>query len=250
MQKDPPQPSFGHYLRAARIEKGIGLEEVAASTCISLEVLRHIEDENMARLPAEVFVTGFLRAYAARVGADGDLAVASYRSRCGPVAEAPCCRPAPDPRQRRFWIRLVLMLSGLVLVVAVWLLFVRLPSTPAVDGGDQCPSPPGVDRPAGPATTGAPPGAADLSKTAAAPSTPGEFHRLEILASEDTWVKMIIDDHPPRQVTLKANERGRFQAHTGFNLLIGNAAGVRLTFNDEAVAVPGRDGQVVTLKLP
>ena len=272
MSTDPIQTSFGQYLRAARIEKGISLEAVASATCVSIEVLHHIEDENTAKLPADVFVKGFLRAYAAEVGADGDLAVASYLASrtpagCTPVADSSPCGLEPAPGNRRFWIQLFAAFLGLAIIIGVSLVIIDPPSAPvaqtsaqpgaqaAASRAQNTPDRTHADRLQGgqPAAAGERPSTVEPSALppTVLPSAPADKpYRLEMRATENTWVKIIIDDQPPRQVPLKVGERVEVEARNGFNLLIGNAAGVRLSLNGEGVPVPGREGQVVTLKLP
>ena len=70
--------SFGSYLKTIRIEKGIDLEDVSIKTKIRMDNLLLIEKEDHARLPDEVYVKGFLRAFAKVIGADGDEAVRRY----------------------------------------------------------------------------------------------------------------------------------------------------------------------------
>jgi cytoskeleton protein RodZ len=70
--------SFGRYLISKRLEKGITIEQVSQETKIGVETLLFIEKEEHSQLPAEVFVKGFLRAYAKVVGGDGDKVVDSY----------------------------------------------------------------------------------------------------------------------------------------------------------------------------
>ena len=73
--------SFGRYLQAIRLEKAISLEVVSKETRIRKDMLALIEEENHNKLPDEVFVKGFIRAYAEAIGADGDEAVRRYNSR-------------------------------------------------------------------------------------------------------------------------------------------------------------------------
>ena len=73
--------SFGQYLQARRLEKKISLERVSEETRIGLGILQLIEKEDHEKLPAEVFVKGFLRAYARAIDADGAEAVRRYESR-------------------------------------------------------------------------------------------------------------------------------------------------------------------------
>ena len=81
------EPTFGGYLQAARLERGIRLEAVAGETRILLSTLEAIESEDLDRLPPEVFLKGFLRAFARAVGADEREALALYLVRRG-VQEA------------------------------------------------------------------------------------------------------------------------------------------------------------------
>lgn len=56
--------TLGAFLRSHREQKGASLEEVNQSTKISLPILRAIEEDNDARLPAAVFCRGFYSLYA------------------------------------------------------------------------------------------------------------------------------------------------------------------------------------------
>ena len=72
MESEKEPLSFGRYLQAIRLEKKISLEQVSAQTRIGVGNLLLIEQEDHERLPAKVYVKGFLRSYAAAIGADGD----------------------------------------------------------------------------------------------------------------------------------------------------------------------------------
>ncbi|NNK84858.1 MAG: helix-turn-helix domain-containing protein, partial [Desulfobacterales bacterium] len=61
--------SFGRYLQDIRLSKGISLETVAEETRIRIDNLLLIEGENHDKLPDEVFVKGFVRAFAKAIGA-------------------------------------------------------------------------------------------------------------------------------------------------------------------------------------
>ena len=70
---------FGQSLRQARLKAGRSLDDIARVTKISTSNLEYLEGGNRTALPAEVFVCGYLRAYAREVGLDGDACVARYR---------------------------------------------------------------------------------------------------------------------------------------------------------------------------
>lgn len=94
--KQGPEPiadeNFGADLRDARVQSGRSLDDIARRTKIPTPVLERIERGDAAALPADVFVCGFLRAYAREVGQDGDAAVARFRR----VRKAPGVNSAPE----------------------------------------------------------------------------------------------------------------------------------------------------------
>jgi cytoskeleton protein RodZ len=73
---------------------------------------------------------------------------------------------------------------------------------------------------------------------------------LEIEVVEDTWLKIIVDIDEPAEYSLHPGDRMKLEGDRSFNILVGNATGVRLTLNEEPVAVTGKKGQVVNLQLP
>ncbi len=64
------QESVGEFLKRERELRQITLEEVAEGTKISIRRLRSIEADQFDDLPAEVFVKGFIKAYAEYIGID------------------------------------------------------------------------------------------------------------------------------------------------------------------------------------
>ncbi len=60
--------SLGGYLKKQRELQQLSVAEIAQTTRIPARVLRLMEDDRFDELPADVFVRGFLRAYARAVG--------------------------------------------------------------------------------------------------------------------------------------------------------------------------------------
>jgi curved DNA-binding protein CbpA len=71
----------GLRLRRTRLFRGYEIDEIAEATKVSGAHLRNIEDENFIDLPAEVYVRGFVTAYAKTIGLDPKLVVPSYMAR-------------------------------------------------------------------------------------------------------------------------------------------------------------------------
>ena len=62
------QRDFGKYLQNERELRRVSLCEVAEATRIPERSLRYLEQGELSLLPAEVFVKGFVRAYARHLG--------------------------------------------------------------------------------------------------------------------------------------------------------------------------------------
>jgi hypothetical protein len=73
---------FGEFMRDQRRAKNLGLDDIAHTTRIPQRSLRYLEAGDFDMLPADVFVRGFIRAYAAMIGIDAEEAVRRYAA-CG-----------------------------------------------------------------------------------------------------------------------------------------------------------------------
>lgn len=91
---------IGEDLRRRREARGITLEEAQAATKIRGRYLKALEDGEPQAIPGEVYVKGFLRAYAEYLGLDGSEFVERYKAwRREMEAEAqPAAGPGPTPQ--------------------------------------------------------------------------------------------------------------------------------------------------------
>lgn len=72
---------------------------------------------------------------------------------------------------------------------------------------------------------------------------------LVIKATEETWLRMKIDENPDFQVLLKPGEQiGR--KGTDFKVDIGNAGGITMKFNGKVIENLGNSGQVIHMQFP
>lgn len=82
---------------------------------------------------------------------------------------------------------------------------------------------------------------------------PAIFHEeavsLAIISSEETWLRIKIDQNPAFQVLLKAGE-GIERKGATFDMDIGNAGGVKIKFKGKVIENMGKSGQVIHLRLP
>ena len=243
-----PGASFGQYLQAIRFQKQMSLEQVAEETRIRVPILRALEHEDFACLPPDVFTVGFLRAYAQAVGADGNEAVRRYH------VQRRLSQPAlkgdqPEiPGRSNVSRKLVAALAMLAVLIAACLLVYRQWQEVPAATTAAIPTPPADETSEPPVGRMAAQPPADAHQKRSIPTA--SKHLLTIVAHENSWVKVVIDQGAASEHKLKAGEQLRLEAQTGFNLLIGNVGGVKLSLNDQAVTIPGKRGEVVNIHLP
>ncbi len=73
----------GKELKQLRERMGIELQTVAKETKISLRILESLEEENFEKLPALVYLKGFLKSYAQSLGLDPQKVVEGYLESMG-----------------------------------------------------------------------------------------------------------------------------------------------------------------------
>ena len=119
MIEDKDSLSFGRYLKSIRFEKGISLEEISNETKIRMDTLLLIEKDDLAGLPVEVYVKGFLRAYAKALGADEEEAVRRYESSRLVLKKTDEYETSLENFSSKFWIRIVLCVGILLTIIAL-----------------------------------------------------------------------------------------------------------------------------------
>jgi cytoskeletal protein RodZ len=237
--------SFGRYLQSIRLEKKISLEKVSEETRVAIGNLQLIEKEDFEALPAEVFVRGFLRAFARAIGADGEEAVRLYQARLNMEDELSDAGSLSDRSSLKPWLDLVLSLAVLLCLVALSLYGVsyfqsqaHLPETAETHVVSEN-------------LKAAIPQEKPVSKTQKDSTTKSpEKWVLQITAIESTWIKLIIDNKDSKEYELSSGENLEVEASEGYNLLIGNAGGLELKLNGKPVPISGKIGEVVSIQLP
>ena len=243
MNSEAESLSFGRYLKSKRLEREMPLKNIAERTRIGLNTLVLIENDDLGKLPAEVFTKGFIRAYAKTVGADGDEAVRRYLSDLRAFRDAERFESDLSKTTTRFWPRLMLALAllGCIIIGTVYLFAdprdeLRLMKKSVPE------SPPKQDT--------VPPAA---EKTETAPPVEivsGKKYHLKVAAVTSTWMKVIIDGQDTEEFKLSPGDLLELEATEGYNMLIGDAKGVELLLNEKPYPIPGKSGQVVTIQIP
>lgn len=118
--------TVGERLRAAREEKGLSLEEVAAQTRIPQRHLESLETGDWEKLPAPTYTIGFAKSYGSAVGLDraevGDQLRAEMGGARTSVADSEVFEAADPARAMPKWLVLGAIAAVLLLVLAMtWL---------------------------------------------------------------------------------------------------------------------------------
>jgi cytoskeleton protein RodZ len=68
--------------------------------------------------------------------------------------------------------------------------------------------------------------------------------------NDRTWIRICVDEQEPKEYIFQPGSRPQWKAKEGFNVLVGNAAGIEFDFNEKRFENLGDLGRVVRLKLP
>lgn len=263
---------IGAELRRRREELGLSLEEVRSMTKIRMDYLEALEEGRPEAIPGDVFVKGFLRAYAGAVGLDGVALVERYKRwreaqdgysgvhRNG-YEQVPERRPADRDAERRRAIRQrragEARLGGLVFRVvflgALGVLFYTLATMPTGEKGRSAPL-----KPEGPVQP------VPVRQTPAAPAPPPppppppvtvqtsvygrqvtylvrnvDALRVEADVTAPCWVRVFADGRHAFEATLRPGAgTQKWQAGKELRINAGRPDALRLTVNGVALSPP------------
>ncbi len=228
--------SVGDILREAREAQGLSVEDAANRLRLMHRQIMAMETGNVESLGQPVFARGFVRNYARLLGLDPEPLLA--RMAGAPSDAMPVCREAPAPGGHWLtapWL-ILLALAALLLTAVPVGLYWWLNSDGDADAPPRvAPSAPGADAapaPAAPAPAAPAPAAPDLPPTPAQP----EASVLRLDFGVESWVE--IKDASGRMLMRQLNlpdTHAEIRGRPPFDIVIGNAAGVRLQYNDRPI---------------
>lgn len=113
--------SVGEHLRKLREEKRMSVAEVSRATRVPMASVERIEADRFDELPGEVFVRGFLRAYAKALEVPVDEVLARYTAsrRVAWVTPLPITSPVRPARSRRFGVAIAFVLLLILFTLAL-----------------------------------------------------------------------------------------------------------------------------------
>lgn len=113
--------SIGQYLKRHREERAMSVEEVSRATRIPVGNLERLENDHFDDLPGEVFVRGFLKAYARAVAIPVDDVLARYTSsrRVAWVTPLPMTSPIQKTQGKRFGVAIAFVVLLILFTLAL-----------------------------------------------------------------------------------------------------------------------------------
>lgn len=243
----------GRALAEARARKSLSVSDVALQLKLSVSQIEALEAEAYDRLPGTVFVRGFVRNYARLVDLDPGMLVAALElEQKGTSAMAAVPRshniPFPARGKVRWPAYLAVLLLLIVAVIVVDLLISAPPavvvSRPAAQAVPETAPPPVLVSAPPPVDTATvatrqeasmtvKPSPAEIPAAVAVAPGQGELH---FGFNIESWVE--VRDRDDRILFSQLNPAGSEQHVQGrppFSLVVGNARGVRLTYNGRSI---------------
>jgi hypothetical protein len=230
----------GAILREQREGKGIGLEKVSNALCLRKSLIVAMESGKWDLLPHEVYVRSYLKEYATFLNIYDNIAseLLAKPEEPEPTAEIPVVdRKIPRPRRMagaRIPRKVLIYPAILILLVGFYLIekmnrdYVPIPRIET--------------------TSPVPAVAPANSESKTMPAIP-DGKKLLITCNERAWVSVVIDGSEKKEFMLNAQEMIMLQAKDRFDLLIGNAGGVKLILDGKDVEFTGKSGEVKRVKL-
>lgn len=259
----PPQETVPN-LKALREASGLSLPDIFETTRVGLIYLAAVESGEFNRLPPPVYARNFIWEYARTVGVDEKPILNRYEkyleSLKPTIKETEIQKPWPETggRNRFLFASLAAVIIAGALVSALFL-YDRAgkPASPPPVADSPSPAPVMPE----PAPTAAVPAASAQATTAGSvtaspgaaiqsPAAAGKMYHLVIEARELTWIRITEDRNPAYQALLKPGDKIERMASDYFQLDIGNAGGINLTFQGKSLGSLGKSGQIIHMRLP
>lgn len=145
MDSNEPQQSAvgepaGQQLKRARESHGLSLKDIADAQHLRVSVIQAIEDGNYNEIDSELFLKGYVRAYAKHVGADANALIESLDQELEPTRRERVLQEQENPlidieRRRRKKRQLAKAFGVIIVLGAIALAAWKLILEPRMEGG-------------------------------------------------------------------------------------------------------------------
>lgn len=246
---------IGEKLHQTRIEKKIGLEDIAADTLISKRVLIAIEEANSQQLPEPFYVKALIAKYAKAIGVevnlDDDLTDNSLAIVHKPTQTSAIVETKSQPTQNKGVFAFQLKSSHLYLIyVALIIVVVRaiafFVEKPAIVNNPTVQEEATVETvvPIDESTPTTISSASPSQFVSQSNSNNSDVVVVDISLKERCWLKVMVDGKVEFEGTLPKGTERSWTGKKQINIIAGNAGGVVITYNHGQEKLLGEPGQV------
>ena len=258
----------GAELREAGDARAISTDDLARRTKIKVAALLAVQDNRRDLLPDDVYLRGFVRAYAREVGLDPDNTAKRYLEQFAPppgvvpataLSEANVARSASHAhghlvtdwddrhRVRDHWVAVAILLAVTGIGYDLARSGSSLPSLFSQNSQEsgvaaaarQAPPVSAVPRSEAVGTTGSAP---------TSPLNPGAL-RVDMRAAGSCWVTATNDGTRVLYQLMRPGERQTFDVHASLVLRVGDPAALALSIDGAPTRPFGRAGEPVTVSI-
>ncbi len=275
--------ALGSYLKKNREQRSVSLEEMASNTKINLSILSYLEEDRFDKLPAPVFIKGFIRSYLGYLGLNPKEAVLFYELITGEAQKKPQIlspmtnQNENDKQEQKIYnIRLsqrALIIIGSVsaIVLLTLMYFIVFPSSSTTDDmseyrkkmllrmAPQPTSPAPVPSPVeAPASVQTPVPTTPIQVIPTPVITPKPVavevvanpQKITINAKQDVWVKVQIDKGKTFDFLLRAGNTKNLEAKNELKVLMGDASAATIEYQGEVLKDLGQKGDTRSMVFP
>jgi transcriptional regulator with XRE-family HTH domain len=227
---------IGNLLKEKREVKGLTLIDVSNSLCIRKSLINAIESGSWKMLPHEVYVRGYLKEYAHLLNVYDEITDLLKQKEETIVSIEIPIQQKTESKRKQIPKRVFVYPLAFVLVIGFFILsqinkdqnvttriqYAERTSKNIIDN------------------TGS-----DSQNLI----DPSDARKLMITCQERTWVSVVIDDTEKKEFMLNPQDIIILNAKEKYDLLIGNAGGVKLILDGKDVQFTGISGEVKRIKL-
>ncbi|MBA4418517.1 MAG: hypothetical protein C0392_11515 [Syntrophus sp. (in: bacteria)] len=249
---------IGRILKEQREEQGRTIQEVSEVLCVRKSLIRAIEEGDWQMLPHQVYVRSYLKDYANFLHIYDEIVLflnvpeskpeavdtVSVPLRQKPVKQKPAHikhdnskREGPKEEKKRIgrFSRTTVAYCIILVIAATIFVYERIEKERALT--------PEVENASRVAVT------SQANNENGSVSTINDVKRLMITCHERTWISVVIDEKEKKEFMLSPQEIIVLNAKEGFDILVGNAGGVKLLLNGKETEFTGKSGEVKRIKL-
>lgn len=242
---------IGSILRTRRESSGITIDEISNVLCLRKSLIQAIESGKWEILPHEVYVKSYLKDYACFLKIYNEIEddLSDKNNQIEEIVETTQQINEESPikvfRKSAFMnIPRKALIYPIIVLILAGFYFVDKMSR----GDDPMPvskieSTSGISQ-----TSKTSPDNTITADNQMLPLTT-EGKKLMITCNERTWISVVIDDTEKKEFMLNAQEMIVLKAKERFDLLIGNAGGVKLILDGKDTEFTGKSGEVKRIKL-